>query len=93
MGNVENNTYEALFWLYRSYAGGSLDHEYCRKRKHDIMMSYRHGCMLMNMFEACARRERAIRCMSREIEENGTDREKRLVAILDGRLSPELKEG
>lgn len=85
MGNVENNAYEALFWLYRNHADGRLDHEYCRKRKHDIKMSYRHGCMLMEMFEVCCRREVAIRGLSLEIETNGTEREKRLVAILDGR--------
>jgi hypothetical protein len=88
MGNVENSAYEALYWLYRSYDDGKLDKEYCSKRKHDIKTAYRHGCMLMEMFEACSRRELAIRKIASDIERNGTDRERLLVAILDGRVSP-----
>lgn len=84
MCNLEHWCYESLFYLYAGYERKYIDKGYAEKRKHDIETEYGHGCVLMRMFKECCERERRLRGLCLEIQQNGTEREKRLLRILDG---------
>lgn len=88
MNNAERWCYLCLADLYQKHKDKKIDTQYAVCEKNKIQTEYRHDCMLREMFEACSRRELAIRKIASDIERNGTDRERLLVAILDGRVSP-----
>lgn len=80
--------YQGLCNLYHRYRTGQIDRARARIEKKQFQEAYGRDSIAQRAYNSCLQRELAIRGLSLDIERNGTDRERLLVAILDGRVSP-----
>lgn len=77
--------YQGMCDLYHRYRTGQIDRAQARMEKKQFQEAHGRDSIAQRAYDCCQRREIAIRGLSLDIERNGTEREKRLVAILDGR--------
>ena len=80
--------YQGMCDLYHRYRTGQIDRVQARMEKKQLREAHGRDSIAQKAYDCCLRRETVIRGMSKDIELNGTEREKRLVRILDGRERP-----
>ena len=85
MNTIERRCYEIMRCMYWRFEHGDLDRELARSQKPRVRTAYEHDMMMYRMFCACSDRERRIRTIASDIEKHGTEGEKRIIRILDGR--------
>lgn len=76
--------YQALCSLYHRVYSGQIGKAQAQLEKKQIYDAYGRDSMSDRIGEENLRRERRLRGLCLEIQQNGTEREKRLLRILDG---------
>lgn len=77
--------YQGLCNLYHRYRTGQIDHAQALLEKKQFQEAHARDSISQRAYDDSLKRERAVRGLSLEIQRNGTEREKLLVAVLDGR--------
>lgn len=77
--------YQGMCDLYHRYRTGQIDRAQARKEKKQFQEAHGRDSIAQEAYDCCQKREIAIRGMIKDIELNGSEREKHLAAVLDGR--------